>query len=143
VLPAYHWSARWLNDRRMALWAAFAFETPDGALYYIGDTGYHDGAIFRAAGAQFGGFRLAMIPIGAYEPRAMMQNFHANPEEAVRIFEDCGARFALAHHWGTFQLTDEAIDAPPRDLALALQTARIDPARFQVRRPGEVFDVPA
>ncbi len=142
LAPSYHWSARWLSDRRMALWAAFVIQTPAGAIYYIGDTGYHDGALFREIGARFSNLRLAILPIGAYEPRMLMRDLHVNPAEAVRIFQDCGARFALAHHWGTFQLTDEAIDAPPRDLQRALQGAGIAEDRFQLRRPGGVFDVP-
>ncbi|RFB79466.1 MBL fold metallo-hydrolase [Methylovirgula sp. 4M-Z18] len=142
LAPSYHWSARWFNDRRMALWAAFVIETPAGAIYYIGDTAYHDGALFREIGARFGDLRLAILPIGAYEPRVLMRDLHVNPAEAVRIFQDCGARFALAHHWGTFPLTDEAIDTPPRDLQRALAAAGLAKELFQVRRPGGVFDVP-
>jgi L-ascorbate metabolism protein UlaG (beta-lactamase superfamily) len=71
-----------------------------------------------------------------------MRDQHVDPEEAVRIFQDCGAAHAMAHHWGTFQLTDEAIDEPPKRLAVALERAGIPPERFQVKRPGEVFDVP-
>ena len=142
LVPSQHWSSRWLSDRRMALWAAFLFETPGGVIYHIGDTGYGDGAIFRDIGARFGPPRLAIIPIGAYEPRWFMRDQHVDPDEAVKIFQDCGAATALAHHWGTFQLTSEAIDAPPQRLAAALATAGIAADRFRVQRPGEAFDVP-
>ncbi len=140
--PCYHWSARWLRDRRMALWAAFVIETSGGKIYHIGDTGYSKGEIFRAMRVKHGPFRLAILPIGAYEPRWFMRDHHVNPEEAVAIFEDCGAQFGLAHHWGTFQLTDEAVDEPPKRLAIALERARIPAEHFQVKRPGEYFDVP-
>jgi L-ascorbate metabolism protein UlaG (beta-lactamase superfamily) len=140
--PSNHWSARGLSDRRMALWAAFVIRTPAGAIYHIGDTGYGTGDIFRAMRVRHDPIRLAIIPIGAYEPRWFMREQHVDPEEAVRIFQDCGAAYAMAHHWGTFQLTDEAIDEPPKRLAVALERAGVAPDRFRVKRPGEVFEVP-
>ncbi len=139
--PAYHWSARWLGDRRMALWCAFVIETPDGAIYCIGDTGWGDGAIFSAVRQKHGDIRLALLPIGAYEPRWFMRDQHVNPEEALRIFQICGARQALAHHWGVFQLTDEAIDAPPRALREAMAREGVDAAHFRILRPGEALDL--
>ena len=139
--PAYHWSARGLFDRRMALWSAFVIETPSGNIYHIADTGFADGEIFRAAREKHGDFRLAILPIGAYEPRWFMREQHVDPDEAVKIFQLCGAQRAMAHHWGTFQLTDEAIDEPPTRLAAALAREGIDPALFQTRRPGEVLEI--
>jgi L-ascorbate metabolism protein UlaG (beta-lactamase superfamily) len=138
--PAYHWSARGLGDRRMALWCAFAIETPDGAIYCIGDTGFGDGAIFRDIRQKHGAPRLALIPIGAYEPRWFMKDYHVNPAEAVKIFELCGARHAIAHHWGTFQLTNEALEAPPEALRAALAEAGVEDGRFRTMRPGEVWE---
>lgn len=142
LVPTHHWSARWLNDRRMALWAGFVLQTPAGPIYHIGDTGYPDGAIFRDIPQRFGRPRLAIIPIGAYEPRWFMKDAHVEPAESVRIYEDCQAHYALAHHWGTFQLTSEAIDDPPLKLAAALASGGIAPDRFRVQPPGAVFDVP-
>jgi L-ascorbate metabolism protein UlaG (beta-lactamase superfamily) len=83
-----------------------------------------------------------MIPIGAYAPRWFMGEQHVDPEEALRIFQLCGARRALGHHWGTFQLTDEPIDEPERRLHAALDEAGIDRALFHAMRPGESVDVP-
>ena len=139
VEPAYHWSARGLGDRRMALWCAFVIETPDGAIYCIGDTGFGDGAIFRDVRQKHGEPRLALIPIGAYAPRWFMKDYHLDPAEAVKVFELCGAQSAIAHHWGTFQLTDEAIEAPREALVKALAEADIEARRFRVLRPGEVW----
>lgn len=140
--PAYHWSARGVLDKRMALWASFVIETPAGAIYHIGDTAYHDGAIFRAARGKYAPIRLAIIPIGAYDPRWFMKDQHVDPEEAVRIFGDLGASWAMAHHWGTFRLTDEPIDEPPRRLTAALDATGLPRDRFVVKRPGEVYAVP-
>ncbi len=139
--PSYHWSARGLFDRRMALWCAFVIETPSGKIYHIADTGFADGALFRQAREKHGGFRLAIIPIGAYEPRWFMRDHHVNPDEAVKIMQLCGAERALAHHWGTFQLTDEPHDEPPQLLEAALMRENIPAPRFQVKRPGEALDI--
>lgn len=141
--PCCHWSARGLADRRMALWSAFVIETPAGNIYHIGDTGFAGGAHYRAAREKFGGFRLALLPIGAYEPRWFMQESHQSPEEAVRGMELCGADYAIGHHWGTFRLTNEAITAPVEALAEALKARGIAPERFRPLRPGETWDVPA
>ena len=137
--PALHWSARGLRDRRMALWCAFVIETPARKIYHIADTAYGDGQIFRDLVLRHGPMSLAIIPIGAYEPRWFMRDQHIDPEEAVRIFQDVGADHAVGHHWGTFRLTDEAIDEPPKRLAIALERANIAPERFRALRPGEVF----
>lgn len=134
--PANHWSGRGIRDRRMALWCCFVVTTDEGVLYHVGDTAYGDGRIFRAVRAKYGRPRAALIPIGAYEPRWFMAAQHVNPEEAVQIMLDCGAEQAFGHHWGTFQLTDEAIDDPVLDLAAALAAKDIPPERFQPLRPG-------
>ncbi|MHA7971160.1 MBL fold metallo-hydrolase [Rhizobium sp. CAU 1783] len=141
--PCHHWSARGIGDRRMALWAAFVLETPVGRIYHIGDTGFHDGINYRTAAEKHGAFRLAILPIGAYEPRWFMKGQHQNPEEAVIGMRLANAAFAVGHHFGTFQLTDEAIETPVEHLADALATHAIAPARFRPLRAGEIFDVPA
>ena len=138
--PCRHWSARGLRDRRMALWGAFVLTSPAGIIYHVGDTGFGDGEIFPPIVQEFGPPDLAILPIGAYEPRWMMAAQHMNPDEAVRAFIACQARAAIGHHWGTFQLTNEAIDAPPAALAVALATHNIAPDRFRPLRPGEVWD---
>lgn len=137
--PAYHWSARGLFDKRMALWCAFVIETPSGNIYHIADTAFHDGAVFHDMRAKHNTFRLAILPIGAYEPRWFMKEQHVDPHEAVGILEITGAQQAMAHHWGTFQLTDEDIHEPPRVLKSALQKSGHAEERFRVFRPGEVF----
>jgi L-ascorbate metabolism protein UlaG (beta-lactamase superfamily) len=126
----------------MALWCAFVIATPSGKIFHAGDTAYGDGRLFRELFLKYRGFRLANLPVGAYEPRWFMKNQHVDPEEAVRIFEDLGAAYALAMHWGTFRLTDEPIDEPVKRLAVARERAGIAPERFQVKRPGEFWQVP-
>lgn len=142
IEEAYHWSARGLADRQHALWGAFVIRTKAGVIYAIGDTGFHDGRIFSDMKAKHGLIRLALIPIGAYEPRWFMAEQHMNPEEAVKAFMLSGAEQAVAHHWGTFQLTNEALHRPPNDLLNALQQNNIPPDRFLTLRPGEVLTCP-
>jgi len=138
LVPTRHWSARNLSDRNMSLWASFVIETPGGRIYFVADSAYGDGRNFNEAGRRHGPLRLAILPIGAYEPRWFMRDQHMNPAEAVQAFIDCGAELAFGHHYGTFQLTDEPIDAPPIALAEALQAAGISPERFRTLRPGQV-----
>ncbi|RVU21821.1 MBL fold metallo-hydrolase [Methylobacterium oryzihabitans] len=140
LTPAYHWSARGVNDRRMALWCAFVLTTPQGVIHHVGDTGFGDGAIFGAVRERFGAPRLAILPIGAYEPRWFMQAQHMNPEEAVRALGMLGAEQALGHHWGTFRLTNEGIERPAEALSAALAAEGVAPDRFLALRPGQVWE---
>ncbi|MDX8467831.1 MBL fold metallo-hydrolase [Mesorhizobium sp. VK23B] len=142
IEPTHHWSARGGRDRRMALWAGFVIEAPGGKVYFAGDTGFHGGANYRQMAEKHGGFRLAILPIGAYEPRWFMAPQHQNPEEAVQGMKLCNAAQAAGCHWGTFQLTDEPIEEPAQKLAEALAAEGILPERFRAMRPGEIWDVP-
>lgn len=137
---ANHWSARGIADRRMALWSGHFIDTPAGTIWFAGDTGYGDGAIFRDIRARHGAPDLALIPIGAYAPRWFMGPQHVDPAEAVQILQDVDARRALGIHWGTFQLTDEPRDEPADGLSAALALAGIAPERFVAARPGQTYD---
>ncbi|MER9902316.1 MBL fold metallo-hydrolase [Mesorhizobium sp. M0130] len=142
VEPVHHWSARGTRDRRMALWAGFVVETPGAKICFAGDTGFHGGINYRLMAQKHGGFRLAILPIGAYEPRWFMAPHHQDPEEAVQGMLLCDASYAAGCHWGTFRLTNEPIDEPPRKLGEALDAAGLPRQRFRALRPGEVWDVP-
>jgi L-ascorbate metabolism protein UlaG (beta-lactamase superfamily) len=141
LVPTMHWSARTLSDRNMSLWASFVIETPGGRIYFVGDSAYDDGRYFQQTRERYGPLKLALLPIGAYEPRWFMRDQHMNPAEAVQAFADCGAEIGFGHHYGTFQLTDEAIDAPLIALDEARKAARVAPARFCALRPGAVRDL--
>ena len=127
-LPAQHWSSRSPFDRRRALWGGHAVQAGGACLYFAGDSGYgpHFGAIGRALAPD-----VALLPIGAYEPRWFMQAQHMDPSDAVRAHRDLGVSMSLGIHWGTFQLTDEAIDAPLAGLARARAEAGVDEAAFR------------
>jgi L-ascorbate metabolism protein UlaG (beta-lactamase superfamily) len=136
--PTFHWSGRRWDDRRMALWCAFVLVGKSGdVLYHVGDTAYGDGSVFRQIRERYGSPTVALLPIGAYEPRWFMEAQHVNPAEAVRIMLDCGARHAYGHHWGTFQLTHEPAETPIADLSAALIEAGVADERFQPLYPGK------
>ncbi|HEX8444096.1 MAG TPA: MBL fold metallo-hydrolase [Allosphingosinicella sp.] len=141
VLRNHHWGSRWARDRNRALWSAFSVRTPTGAFFYAGDTGWGDGSWVReAAGA--GPYRLAIIPIGAYEPRDFMKTNHIDPEEAVRIHQAVRPALSLGVHWGTFQLTFEGIDDPPRRLQRELRARWVPVERFVATEVGRPVRVP-
>lgn len=143
LVPARHWTSRSLIDENKCLWGGFVIKLDSGTVYFAGDTGYGDGEHFRQAAEQFGPFRCAFIPIGAYEPRWFMKPQHMNPEEAVRAFKDLQCEYAVGIHHGTFQLTDEGHDEPVIALAKALQKHHIDDTRFITLDNGAAWDVPA
>ncbi len=137
--PCHHWSARGTKDRRMALWAAFVLQTSAAKIYHIGDTGFHDGINYKALFEKHGPMDLVIQPIGAYEPRWFMKGQHQNPDEAVQGHKLTRATTSIGHHWGTFQLTNEAIEAPLEALAEARQKHGLSEDEFVPLRPGEVW----
>src|SRR5690606_32291486 len=146
LTPARHWSARTLTDAMRTLWGGYAVLSPSCHLYFSGDTAYSKDFIdirehftARQTAAQGGGFDIALLAIGAYEPRWFMKDQHCDPAEAVQIFQDLGAKLALGVHWGTFQLTDEALDEPPRALQRALREAGLAPERFVTQAIGQTL----
>ena len=140
-VPVQHWSARSVTDRYKTLWGGWVMKTSAAAarpfsVFFAGDTGYSKD--FADIHRRFDHFDLALLPIGAYAPRWFMQKQHIDPAEAVKIHRDLQARQSLAIHWGTFELTDEPLDAPPLALAAELQKAGIPAADFAVLRHGEL-----
>jgi L-ascorbate metabolism protein UlaG (beta-lactamase superfamily) len=135
VTPGQHFSARGPFDRNRALWGGFFFEMEGHRIFHAGDSGY--GPHFREIGARLGPVDLAMLPIGAYEPRWFMKDIHMNPAEAVQAHLDLGAAQSLAMHFGTFQLTAEGIDEPVEELARTLWERGVPPDRFRPLEVGE------
>ncbi len=134
-LPSQHWSKRSLTDDHKALWSSWAVTGAERRFYFSGDTGYFAG--FEDIGNLLGPFDLAAVPIGAYEPRAMMRESHMNPEEAVQAAQDLQARRAIAMHFGTFDLSDEPLDEPPRRFKAAAADSVLGDADAWVLNIGE------
>lgn len=134
-VPAQHWSSRSLFDRRRTLWGGFVVEVGARRLYFAGDSGYC--GWFTAIGQRCGAPDLALLPIGAYEPRWFMRTQHMNPAEAVQAHRDLQAGQSVGMHFGTVQLTDEGIDAPLEALATARQEAGVPSGAFTTLDFGE------
>jgi N-acyl-phosphatidylethanolamine-hydrolysing phospholipase D len=141
LTPVQHWSGRTLSDRLETLWGGYAITSSRFHVFHAGDTGYS--ADFQATRERLaplqkdGGFDLALIPIGAYEPRWFMATQHVNPAEALQIHRDLGAKQSLGMHWGTFELTDESLDEPPRELARVRQAAGLSENDFFLLAVGQ------
>ncbi|MBY0330305.1 MAG: MBL fold metallo-hydrolase [Acetobacteraceae bacterium] len=135
----HHWTARGIMDRNRALWCGFVLRGLGDGVFFAGDTGFDEGRPFRRVAERHGPLGLALLPIGAYEPRWFMADQHMNPADAVRGFGLLGARQALGFHWGTFRLTDEGVEQPLADLGAALADEGVDSARFIAARPGQVW----
>jgi L-ascorbate metabolism protein UlaG (beta-lactamase superfamily) len=134
-VPAQHFSARTAWDRDRTLWCGFVVRVDGTAIYFTGDTGYSPQ--FAAIGERCPGIDVALIPIGAYEPRWFMSPVHMNPDEAVRAHLDVGARWSVGMHFGTFQLTDEPIDEPLHALERARGRYGVPPGTFRTLDFGE------
>lgn len=135
--PVQHWSKRTFFDRNKTLWSGWMMQWSDFAFYFAGDAGYSSD--FKETVKKLGSPDLAAIPIGAYEPREFMKSAHINPEEAVKVFSDLGAKYAISVHWGTFKLTLEPMNEPPIRLKNVLKAAGVDSKNFRTLKHGEMW----
>lgn len=139
--PARHFSARRIGDRNKTLWCGYALEMKGRRVYFAGDTAYHPE--FVEIGARCGPFDIALIPIGAYDPRWFMHAMHMDAEEGVQAYADVvgagdgKAPLMLALHWGTFRLTDEPMDEPPRRAEAEWRKRGLDPTCLWIAKFGE------
>ena len=122
------------------LWCAWLVDSGDYRYFFAGDTGYFEG--FAEYGRRFAPIDVAMLPIGAYAPRWFMAYQHMDPAEAYQAFLDLRAGTLLAMHWGTFDLTDEPLDGPPRELARVVAARAGHDERVRVMAVGERWKVP-
>jgi len=140
-LPSQHWSRRIGMGTNESLWCTWLIDSGQRRYFFAGDTGYFEGfAEFRR---RFAPIDVALLPIGAYEPRWFMRWQHMDPDEAVQAYLDLGARAMLGMHWGTFDLTDEPADLPPLELAQRVAERQLDPERVRSLAIGEVWRAPA
>ena len=137
AVPVQHWSKRGLFGRNKTLWAGWVVQSGDFRFFFTGDSGYT--TTFKEIGKKLGPFELSTIPIGAYEPRWFMKTHHINPEEAVQVHSDVRSKKSVAIHWGTFILTDEPLDEPPKRLNSAMEEKNIPLDGFLVLKHGETI----
>lgn len=138
-VPAQHFSGRSaLGDHNRRLWSGWVVAGPTRRFYYAGDTGYFTG--FAEIGKRLGPIDLAALPIGAYQPYSIMHFVHLDPEEAVQAAVDLQAARIIALHFGTFDLTEEPLDEPPRRFRRAATRNGLDSTRAWVLKVGESRD---
>lgn len=118
-IPAQHGSGRGMRDQNSALWGGFSILHGEDHCFFAGDTGYS--SHFKEIHARIGAPRIALLPIGAYEPRDLMRYMHMNPEDAFQAHKDLHSKCSLAIHYRTFQLTDEGREQPEVDLQNAMR----------------------
>lgn len=135
--PAQHWTQRTPWDYKKSLWGGWSVKSEKFHFLYTGDTGYS--LDFKDIRSKLGKVHVAMIPIGAYEPRWFMGKQHVDPDGAVRIHQDLEADFSIGVHWGTFTLADEPMAEPPLELARARERKGLSPSVFRVLKHGEIW----
>lgn len=139
-VPARHNSGRGLFDKNKTLWGGFVIESAGGPIYFAGDTAY--GTFVEALKNRFGAFRVALLPIGHYEPRWMMESHHMNPDDAVKLHRYLNVKQSIGMHFGTFGgHNDEAVDAHEKALPAALKKYGVPDAEFVLLGFGEGREV--
>lgn len=132
-VPSQHWHRRGLNDFNRALWGGWHMQG-QRSVYHSGDTGWCD--IFDVVRGVFGAPDVALLPLGAYEPRWFMGPQHMDPQASLTAFERLGAGRFVGMHWGTFDLSDEPLDAGPAEFLRELEQREHDPTRYNILRHG-------
>lgn len=139
AVPGQHFTARTWLDRNAGHWCGWVIENAKKTLWHAGDSGYC--TAFSEIGERFGGIDLAMIPIGSYQPRSIMQSMHMNPDEAVQAFIDAKCQRGIGMHWGTFRLTDEPMGEPPILLKQMVQKRSLPADCFITGSIGEIWEI--
>jgi N-acyl-phosphatidylethanolamine-hydrolysing phospholipase D len=139
-LPSQHWSLRFGQGRDETLWCAWLLDSGRNRYFFAGDTGWFEG--FEEYGRRFAPIDVALLPIGAYEPRWFMRYQHLDPDEAYLAFRALRARFMIPMHWGTFDLTDEPLDLPPRALRDAVRARGGELRAVRILAVGERWELP-
>lgn len=139
-LPAKHDTQRWLHDYNQTLWGSFGIEVENKKIYFAGDTAYANH--FKEIRKRWGKPDFSFIPIGAYDPRDLLNHFHVDPIQAVQAHRDLGSKASMGIHWGTFQLAAEGVDTPVKDLELARKKYNMPESDFFVLQEGVPIYLP-
>jgi N-acyl-phosphatidylethanolamine-hydrolysing phospholipase D len=141
ALPAQHWTNRFGSRPYARLWCSWSIAGKSARIYFAGDSGYCPA--FGEIRERTGAFDVALLPIGAYEPRWFMRQAHMNPEEAVRAYQDLGAQHFCAMHWATFRLTDEDPLEPPIRVRAEWVRLKLAADRLHIPAIGETIRLSA
>jgi L-ascorbate metabolism protein UlaG (beta-lactamase superfamily) len=136
-LEAIHTSRRGISDTNKTLWGSFLIDSPEGRIYFAGDSAY--GAHFRTIYEKYGAPRVSLLPIGAYEPRWFMYRMPMNPDEAVRAHLDLHSQSSIGIHFGLIDNAGESYEAPTNDLIAARRSRGVEATTFVAPHYGQVF----
>lgn len=140
-VPAQHFSGRSVFGRNTTLWCGWILRSPERSIFFAGDTGLHPE--FGRIASRYGPFDLAILPIGAYEPRWFMGSVHMNPDDCIKAIEELAENgrdrrlIMAAAHWGTFKLTDEPMNEPPIRMRALWEQAGRDQNELWILQHGE------
>lgn len=140
LVPARHYSERWLT-RNKTLWAGFVLESATRRILFSGDTGY--GPHFKELARRFGGFDLAALDMGQYDPR--WPYIHMTPEEAAQTAVDLRTKALLPAHVGRFNIARHAWNEPFERISAASEGKSYQLATpligepLKVGNPGQRF----
>ena len=123
------------------LWGSWLIQAGETKILFAGDSGFFSG--FKQIGSYFTGITVAILPMGAYEPRWIMKENHMEPEETIQAFQDLNAHILVPIHWGTFKVTDEPLDEPPKRLLKAAESQGISRDKIKILKVGETLKVPS
>lgn len=137
-VPAQHFSGRGFGDRDRTLWCGFVIESSAGPIYFAADTGVGD--FFDKIRERFSNIRLALLPIGAYEPRWFMSPVHMGPDDAAYVHQRVGARQSIGIHFGTFAQADDGEDDPIKVLNETLDKLNIPREQFLAPANGQAWE---
>lgn len=139
-LEVVHESGRlnYVDDK--SLWGSYLIEAPSAKLYFAGDSAYSDH--FKRIGQAFGPIKMAFLPIGAYEPHALLYRHHMDPAEAVRAHLDLQSEKSIGIHFNIFNSAADRFNQPVEDLRTARNKAQLLPSAFVAPMPGELFTEP-
>ncbi|WAT02850.1 MBL fold metallo-hydrolase [Rouxiella chamberiensis] len=135
AVPARHWSMRTPWDRNRSLWCGWVVKHRNLNFYFSGDSAYSEQ--FAQIGERLGPFDIAALPIGAYAPRWFMHSHHMDPQQAVQVFGETRCQRAIPIHWGVFELADESLDEPPRELRDAIEAGGLNADKFSPLKIGQ------
>lgn len=139
LVPGRHFSGRWAIDHNDTLWGGFVLETTVGKIYFAGDTGF--GPHFKEVRQKFGPMQLALLPIGAYKPRHLMETYHLSPTEAVDAHLILQAKTSIASHFGTFAMADDGQEEPVTELEKSLLKQSVPKHDFLALAQGQTVDL--
>lgn len=138
-IPSRHWSKRGLYDTNKRLWGGFIIEASGKHILFAGDSGYD--THYSELATVFGKTDYAILGIGAYEPAWFMSANHQSPADAIKAFNNLKADHFIPMHYSTFDLSDEPLSQPLKDLHAASKNYKLE-RKLNILNIGQPLVIP-